>query len=665
MKISDLMKPGLAPSKRRSVSLAASLCLAATMAVPAAAQTGTPPIQAFDEFMTNLLQDYSIPGGAIAVTQNGHLLMARGYGLADKANQTPVQPDSLFRIASLSKLVTSVTIMHLIDQGKLTLDEPAFALLPDLQAPAGATEDPRLASITIANLLDHSGGWDNDKLGYDPMVHGVAIAAAMGVPTPASTENTIRYMRGQPLNFDPGTQYSYSNFGYAVLGRIVERVTGMSYEQYVRTNVLAPMGITDMRIGQTLAEGQLPGEVKYYSPGQTSANIFPGAKPEIVPLPYGTWSLETMDANGGWVATAIDYVKLLNAIEGRRGTAFLTPSSISAMTAKPLIPVYNGQNSWYGFGLAVMQEGNGLTWWHNGALDGSYTWAIRTDTGFDFVVFLNTRQVNGGDTLDGAISGGLWQAAFETTNWPNADYFSEYPDADPVQAAGVPAITTREGVLNTATNDRGAVSGSWVTISGVNLSKTTRIWTKSDFVGTQLPTSLDGVSVTIDGKAAAVYFISPTQIQAQVPAGIGDGWVTVQVDDNGTMTTPVLTQASKDAPGLFTQMVNGTRFAMAVKADGTSVGPSNPVSPGDTITIFGTGLTTSEAGVVIHSRQSLNTVTVQVAGVVANLQYAGLASAGLFQINFVVPEVPSGNQEVILDSNFLPTQSGVMLPVAR
>jgi CubicO group peptidase (beta-lactamase class C family) len=290
----DLIKHGLDRFKRRSVAFAATLCLASTLAFPAAAQTGTPPIQAFDEFMTNLLQDYSIPGGAIAVTQNGHLLMAKGYGLADKANAIPVHPDSLFRIASLSKLVTSVTVMHLVDQGKVTLDQPAFALLPDLQAPAGTTEDPRLASITIANLLDHSGGWDNDKIGYDPMVHGVAIAAAMGVPTPASTENTIRYMRGQPLNFDPGTQYSYSNFGYAVLGRIIERVTGMSYEQYVRTNVLAPMGITDMRIGQTLAEGQLPGEVKYYSPGQTSANISPAQSPKSYPCPTGpgVWKRE-------------------------------------------------------------------------------------------------------------------------------------------------------------------------------------------------------------------------------------------------------------------------------------------------------------------------------------------------------------------------------------
>src|ERR1019366_6272250 len=226
-----------------------TVALTAFLSGAAVAQTGTvvPSLAPFDQAMTALLSKYSIPGGSIGVSKNGKLVFARGYGYADAEAQIPTQPDSRFRIASLSKAITAVTVMHLVEQGLLTLDQPAFALLPDLQPPAESKPDPRLASITIRNLLNHTGGWDRDTT-FDPMFISPTVCAALGVPAPASTENIIRYMRGQPLQFAPGTQYVYSNFGYAVLGRVIERVTGMSYEQYVRQNVLAPMGISQMRI---------------------------------------------------------------------------------------------------------------------------------------------------------------------------------------------------------------------------------------------------------------------------------------------------------------------------------------------------------------------------------------------------------------------------------
>ena len=184
--------------------------------------------------------------------------------------------------------------MHLVEQNLLNLDQPAFALLPDLQPPAGAMVDPRLATITIRNLLNHAGGWDDTSGVIDPMFNSPTICAALDVPAPASTENIIRYMRGQPLQVDPGSQFVYSNFGYAVLGRIIERVTNMSYEQYVRENVLAPMGISQPRIGQTLPQGRLPNEVTYKSPGGTW--VAPSVFPDVVgsvPLPYGAWYLES------------------------------------------------------------------------------------------------------------------------------------------------------------------------------------------------------------------------------------------------------------------------------------------------------------------------------------------------------------------------------------
>ncbi|MBS1859366.1 MAG: beta-lactamase family protein, partial [Acidobacteria bacterium] len=167
------------------------ISIAALAAVlPMFAQTGTPvpALSSFDAMITAAMAKYNVTGAALAVTHNGRLVLARGYGFADQENKIAVQPDSRFRIASLSKLITAVTVMHLVEQGKLSLDQPAFALLPDLQPPAGATVDPRLASITIRQLLTHSSGLHDNSDG-DPMFLSAQITSLLNVPAPASTEN--------------------------------------------------------------------------------------------------------------------------------------------------------------------------------------------------------------------------------------------------------------------------------------------------------------------------------------------------------------------------------------------------------------------------------------------------------------------------------------------
>jgi uncharacterized protein (TIGR03437 family) len=649
--------------------LALSLVSATGMAF---GQTGTPAIDSFDQTMNYLLAKYHATGATIALTDHGRLVMARGYGFSDEGKTIPTQPDARFRIASLSKLITSVTVMHLVELGKLSLDQPAFALLPDVQAPAGQKEDPRLESITIRQLLTHSGGWDDSSQGsgFDATWNSPVIAAALNVPAPVSTENTIRYMRGQPLDFTPGTRYAYSNLGYAVLGRIIEHVTGMSYEQYVRTNVLAPMGIENMRIGQTFLQGKLPGEMYYESTGKTTT-VFPDVTPQIVPWAYGGWYVESQDAQGSWVASAIDYAKFMNAIDGWRGKAFLQPSSVAQMTARPSIPVWATDTSWYGFGTFVTIKPQGLKWSHSGAMEGVSTYQIRTATGQVWIVFLNwdqrTEGAEGG--LDFDIDNSLTNAAAQVTNWPAGDYFVNFYDADPVKAAAKPALTTREGVVNGATMDRGVVSGSWVTLFGVNLAPKMRSWTSADFNGNQLPTSLDGVSVNIDGKPAAVSYISPAQINVQAPAGLPEGWVTAEVINNGVSTGLVLTHAVNNAPGAFTYLADGLKFAVATDQGGKLLGPDAPAHaamPGETITIYSTGLAPSAAGSKFDSFTRVNGVTLTIGGKSAVLQFAGLISPGLFQINAVVPAVAAGNQPVVIsiEAKGKSSPSDVFIPIA-
>jgi N-acyl-D-amino-acid deacylase len=125
-----------------------------------------------------------------------------------------------------------------------------------------------------------------------------------------TTDHIIRYMLARPLDFDPGKMYAYSNFGYCLLGRVVEAVSGETYEDYVREEVLKPMGIHDMRIGKSLLEGRAPREVRY---GQGEPlmlkSIFGPKLGELVPAPYGTSCIEAMDAHGGWIASSVDLAR--------------------------------------------------------------------------------------------------------------------------------------------------------------------------------------------------------------------------------------------------------------------------------------------------------------------------------------------------------------------
>ena len=223
-----------------------------------------PGFSGFDQLIPKLMSKWNLPGGAIAITKDERLVFAAGYGLADKETGQPVQPDSLFRIGSVSKPITAVAILKLIEDGKLSLDTRAFQFLGHLQPSRKAKVDPRLREVTIRELLYHSGGWDQQK-GFDPMGHFREAANTFSVPLPVSAETVIRYMLGQSLDFDPGTRHAYSNFGYCVLGRVIEKASGQSYEDYVCEHLLRPAGITRMRIGRTLADHRYPGEVHYYS----------------------------------------------------------------------------------------------------------------------------------------------------------------------------------------------------------------------------------------------------------------------------------------------------------------------------------------------------------------------------------------------------------------
>ena len=386
--------------------------------------TRIPGMTSFDRLIPALMARWSIPGGAVAVVKDGRLVFARGYGYADREAKRGAEPDALFRIASVSKPVTAAAILQLYERGLLELDAKAFDLIGDLDAPAGATVDPRLEGITVRQLLTHSGGWDRDA-SFDPMFRPAIAAEAVGAPAPASAETVIRYMMGQPLQFDPGSRYAYSNFGYAVLGRIIERVTGMPYEAYVRSEVLAPLDIQRMRIGHSLLAERPADEVRYYDPA-VAPSVFPGGGE--VPIPNGGFYLEAMDAHGGWIASTVDLLRFLTAVDGREDRPdLLQPLTIDLMISRPPPPLWTGSSYYYAMGWLVRPTSGDANWWHDGSLPGTTALLVRAYNGLAWAALFNARASGGGASFAADLDAALWEAAGTVTEWPAHDLFAQHP----------------------------------------------------------------------------------------------------------------------------------------------------------------------------------------------------------------------------------------------
>jgi len=407
-------------------------------ALPAAPITGIadPKTAAYDAMVADFMQRLQPPGGALAVSRAGRLVYARGFGYADVERRQPAQPTSLFRIASLSKPFTATAVMQLVQSGRLRLDDKVFRLLkitPFLER--GARLDPRIYEITVLHCLQHTAGWDRDK-GFDPMGAAAAeqIARALGVPLPIRPEHIIRYTMGRPLDFDPGAGHAYSNFGYCVLGRVIEAVSGMAYADYVAQHVLRPIGIAQMRLGKNLLRDRAPGEVRYYDgKGETGRAISGPNIGHQVPLPYGWECIETMDANGGWIASAIMLVRFGDAFNDIKGSKLLDEASIRSMLARP--PGVPGLDKgkpaavYYGCGWEVRPVAERLgryTKWHFGMLRGSSTLLVCRDDGLNWAALFNSDASRSGKEFSGEIDGLLHQTANQIKDWPDGDLYKNY-----------------------------------------------------------------------------------------------------------------------------------------------------------------------------------------------------------------------------------------------
>jgi CubicO group peptidase (beta-lactamase class C family) len=386
----------------------------------------------YDKIIPDLMRKYKVPGGAVAVVRDGKLIYARGFGYADVENKTLVQPDALFRLASVSKPITGVAIMKLVGDGKLRLDDRVAPLIADLTPAPGATVDPRWEQITIRHLLTHTGGWDRG-VSFDPMFQPAIAAAAVNAPAPASAETIIRYMKGKPLDFNPGEKFVYSNFGYAILGRVIERVSGMPYEAFVRTRVLQPAGATRTRLGRTRLSDALPDEVKYYWTGvglnwPMVPSVFPGEG--AVPNNYGGFYLEALDSHGGWVSSTVDLLRFLTAVDGRADRPDILSAGLVAEMTGSGATACPGSACYYAAGWFVSPTQGDANWSHGGDLPGTAALLVRAYSRLSWVALFNanplfTAKPPAAD-FKGELDVALWNALAHVT-YPTHDLFSIFP----------------------------------------------------------------------------------------------------------------------------------------------------------------------------------------------------------------------------------------------
>jgi N-acyl-D-amino-acid deacylase len=285
----------------------------------------------------------------------------------------------------------------------------------------------------VQDLLVHTGGWDSAQ-SFDPqgLPFSRTAAAMVGLDDPAEAATIVRFMLGEPLDFAPGTRQAYSNFGFNVLGRVIEHVSGQPYQTYVRDHVLTPVGITGMRLGRTRLADRAPREVRYYAPpGQAPGwSVFWGEG--YAPFAYGgSTYLEALDAHGGWIASAADLVRFATAVDGQRGPALLTPETIRAMITTPRPPTeapgtgYPGITAEVtaGLGWDVIPMAGDVGWSRAGALIGSTAaWVNRRPDGVAIAFAFNSLPPDYNAFLNEAITA-LGQAVGAVGTWPEGDLF--------------------------------------------------------------------------------------------------------------------------------------------------------------------------------------------------------------------------------------------------
>ena len=369
----------------------------------------------FDASINRFMRYWGIRGGSFALMRNDSLLYAKGYGYANTQDSIPCEVKNIFRVASVSKLLTAVAVMHLDETKQLSTQDFVFGEEGILNDTLFLDyRDKKIKQITVEHLLRHTSGFSNPH--GDAAFNMELVAQFLDKPLPLSMDDMVLYATKNRLRAVPGGRFNYSNLGYIVLSKVIEKVSGMPYETYIKDSILAPIGCYDIHLANNYSEGFRENEVTYYEVKEAEPVPAYDGTDTLVMKSLGGNDVHGLYGAGGWVASPVELLKLVSAINKCPVREdFLTPESIDFMTpygknAKP----------------AGWASSSAKFWLRSGSMSGTSALIKAQKDGYSWVFISNSSSWNG-PGLARQMNREITQALRKVKKWPEADYFALQP----------------------------------------------------------------------------------------------------------------------------------------------------------------------------------------------------------------------------------------------
>ena len=296
------------------------------------AMSDIPELAGLDKKIRNYMRKWHMKGASLAITRGDSLVYAKGYGWADEEKGMEMSPRNILRMASVSKLITAAGIMVLQDRGDLNIKDTVFG-------PSGILNDTTITSlirrkkdyykITVEHLLRHQAGFSRD-----PLFSSRDVKRQLQLDYAPEAEDFYKVVLNRRLKFAPGSWQSYSNFGYLLLSKIIEEVSGMPYDEFIKKEVLEPAGCYDMHIAGTYYEDKRDNEVRYYTHEGDGKYIEEYTDSGVtVERCYGGNNIPMLSGAGAWCGSPAEIARFVASIDGRPEVEdIISKESVELMT---------------------------------------------------------------------------------------------------------------------------------------------------------------------------------------------------------------------------------------------------------------------------------------------------------------------------------------------
>ena len=371
-----------------------------------------PQTKRFDASILRFMRYWGIKGGSFALMRNDSLLYAKGYGYSNIHDSTQCEVKNIFRVASVSKLLTAVAIMHLEEKGKLSTQDFVFGEEGILNDSLFLNyRDKNIKKITVEHLLRHTSGFSNPH--GDAAFNMELVAKFLGKPLPLTMDDMVQYSTRIRLRAKPGGRFNYSNLGYIILSKVIEKASGIPYETYIKDSILFPIGCYDIHLAHNYQNEFRENEVTYYEVKEAEkVPAFDGSD-TLVMKSLGGNDVHGLYGAGGWVASPVELLKLVAAINKCPVQKdFLSAESIDFMTpygknAKP----------------AGWASSSSKFWLRTGSMSGTSALIKAQKDGYTWVFISNSSSWNG-PGLARQMNKEITRAMMKVSKWPETDYFT-------------------------------------------------------------------------------------------------------------------------------------------------------------------------------------------------------------------------------------------------